>query len=214
MKNIYYKHALTVIFGFAVSAFSQNTFSGTAIEDLDHFFRDLKTLQADFSQVVLDENLSPLEESAGRLWILRPDQFRWDYHPPFAQQIIADGSNVWIYDVELEQATVREQYGALDGTPALLLSGRGDLELDYYIYDLGLQGPIAWVLLRPKVSSASFIEVQLGFQQNILRQIQLLDSMDHITRIVLTHVEENSTIPAKRFSFSPPAGVDVITGGL
>ena len=164
--------------------------------------------------MVLDENLVPLEESAGRLWIARPGRFRWDYDPPFAQQIVADGVRIWIYDIELEQVTVRDQRSMLEGTPASLLAGRGDLGTDYVIQDLGQQGSVVWVSLQPKASNGGFAEVQLGFQNDTLRLIQLLDHLDQITRIVLSHVEENPQIPADQFHFTVPVGVDLIEAEL
>ena len=122
-------------------------------------------MRAEFSQVVLDENLVPLEESTGRLWISRPGRFRWNYHPPFAQQIVADGVRIWIYDIALEQVTVRDQRSMLDGTPASAARGEGDLVTDYVVEDLGLQGSVVWVSLQPKMSDGSFSEVQLGFHK-------------------------------------------------
>ena len=184
--------------------------AATATENLNRFFQEYKTLRAEFSQVVLDENLVPLEESAGRLWISRPGRFRWNYHPPFAQQIVADGARIWIYDIELEQVTVQDQRSILKGTPASLLAGEGDLGTDYVIEDLGQQGSVVWVSLQPKASNGGFAEVQLGFQNGALRLIQLLDHIDQITRIVLSHVEENPQIPANQFHFSVPVGVDLI----
>ena len=70
------------------------------------------------------------------------------------------------------------------------------------------------MVLQPKTNDGSFSEMQLGFQENTLRQIQLLDHLGHITRIALTHVEENPTISADRFSFTVPEGVDLIGNGL
>jgi outer membrane lipoprotein carrier protein len=188
--------------------------AATATENLNRFFQEFKTLRADFTQVVLDENLVPLEESSGRLWISRPGRFRWDYHPPFAQKIVADGNRIWIYDIELEQVTVWGQRHALQRTPALLLAGQGNLKSDYLIEDLGQQGSVVWISLHPKASEGSFAEVQLGFQNDTLRLIQLLDHLDQITRIVLSHVEENPYIPASQFHFTVPVGIDLIEENL
>ena len=210
MNKLCRRSAAILILGIAISISTKGALAVSSEDYLERFFQDLITLRADFSQVVLDENLTPLEESTGRLWISRPNRFRWDYHAPFPQQIIADGRQVWVYDVELEQVTVRDQETALDRTPAILLAGQGDLELDYDIKDLGRQGSVFWVVLHPKLAGGSFSEVQLGFENNTLRQIQLLDHLGHITRIVLTHVEENPEISASRFSFVLPEGADLI----
>ena len=214
MRNLFCRRLLCGVIGVLIGGFSMSGFAATATDNLNRFFQELKTLRAEFSQVVLDENLVPLEESTGRLWISRPGRFRWNYHPPFAQQIVADGNRIWIYDIELEQAIVRNQRSMLEHTPASLLAGQGDLRTDYVIEDLGQQGSMAWVSLQPKASEGSFAEVQLGFQNDTLRLIQLLDHLDQITRIVLSHVEENPQIPASQFRFTVPVGVDLIEGEL
>ena len=214
MKNVFCRRLLCGVIGVLIGGLSMSGLAATATDNLNRFFQELKTLRAEFSQVVLDENLVPLEESAGRLWISRPGRFRWNYYPPFAQQIVADGNRIWIYDIELEQATVRDQRSVLERTPALLLAGQGDLRTDYVIEDLGQQGSVVWISLQPKASEGSFAEVQLGFQNDTLRLIQLLDHLDQITRIVLSHVEENPQIPASQFRFTVPVGVDLIEGEL
>jgi outer membrane lipoprotein carrier protein len=202
------------VIGGLIGGLSIAGLADTGTDNLNRFFQEFKTLRADFSQAVLDENLVPLEESTGRLWIARPGRFRWNYHPPFAQQIIADGAKIWFYDIELEQVTVRDQRSMLQGTPASLLAGQGDPRTDYVIEDLGQQGSVVWVSLRPKASNGGFAEIQLGFQDDTLRLIQLLDHVDQITRIVLSHVEENPQIPASQFHFTVPVGVDLIEKGL
>jgi outer membrane lipoprotein carrier protein len=208
--NSFCRRLLCGAIGALIGGVSIAGLAATATDNLNRFFEEFKTLQAEFSQVVLDENLVPLEESTGRLWISRPGRFRWNYHPPFAQQIVADGVRIWIYDIELEQVTVRDQRSMLEGTPALLLAGEGNLGTDYVIEDLGQQGPVAWVSLQPKMRNGGFAEVQLGFQNDTLRLIQLLDHLDQITRIVLSHVEENTHIPVNHFNFTVPVGVDLI----
>ena len=210
MGNRFCRRLLCGVIGVLIGGMSAAGLAATATESLNRFFQEFKTLRADFSQVVMDENLVPLEESDGRLWIARPGRFRWNYHPPFAQQIVADGVRIWIYDIDLEQVTVRDQRSMLEGTPASLLAGQGDLGTDYVIQDLGQQGSVVWVSLQPKVSNGGFAEVQLGFQNDTLRLIQLLDHLDQITRIVLSHVEENPQIPADQFHFTVPVGVDLI----
>ena len=54
-----------------------------------------------------------------------------------------------------------------------------------------------WVSLKPKSSDGNFVEIQLGFENRNLRLIQLLDRLDQITRIVMSHVEENPNIVDK-----------------
>ena len=178
---------------------------------LDRFFENVNTFKASFIQVVLDENLLTLEETSGLLRIARPGRFRWDYRSAHAQTIVADGKVLWIYDVELEQVTRRNQQSAIGQTPAVLLAGGHQYRKDYEVTTLGKQGAITWISLVPKLNDGSFAEIQLGFENHTLRLIQLLDGLNQITRLTLADVVENEPIPESVFQFVPPIGVDVIS---
>ena len=180
-------------------------------ERLDRFFEKVTTFKASFIQVVLDENLLALEETSGLLWIARPGRFRWDYESVHRQSIVADGEVLWLYDVELEQVTRRAQESAIGQTPAVLLSGGQQYRKDYNVTILGRQGAVNWISLVPKLSDGSFAEIQLGFEGETLRLIQLLDELNQITRVTLANVVENEPIPDSVFRFVPPTGVDVIS---
>jgi len=180
-------------------------------ERLDRFFDKVTTFKASFIQVVLDENLLALEETSGLLWIARPGRFRWDYESVHGQSIVADGEVLWLYDVELEQVTRRAQESAIGQTPAVLLSGGQQYRKGYNVTILGRQGAVNWISLVPKVSDGSFAEIQLGFEGETLRLIQLLDELNQITRVTLANVVENEPIPDSVFQFVPPTGVDVIS---
>lgn len=181
-----------------------------SIAQFDRFFEEVLTFKARFTQTIFDENLVPLEESSGQLRISRPGRFRWDYDPPAEQSIIADGERMWVYDIDLEQVTVRKLTDALGTSPAGVLSSGGNPKHNYRVQDLGQQGEIGWVSLHSKEEAASFSEIQLGFDRGTLRLIQLLDDLGQITRIALSDVKENIAIGAEWFAFEIPKGVDII----
>ncbi len=194
----------------ALAAIMPNSSAADAVDKLNRFFDQVETFSAEFEQVVLDENLNRIEESTGHMWIARPGRFRWDYEPPLEQQIVSDGERVWVYDVELEQVTVQGLGDAVGRTPAILLAGRGDLEDNYRIEDRGLHGQVEWVALVPKRDDGNFSEIQLGFEGESFRLLQLADQLDQITRIVFSGNEVNPQLEPTLFDFTPPPGVDVI----
>jgi len=187
-----------------------SAFAGVSAQ-LDHFFNEVQTYSAKFQQVVLDEGFNPIEESSGTLFIKRPGQFRWNYEPPNAHRIISNGEKVWIYDVELEQVTVRSQKEALGKTPAGLLAGGADVEEQFEVTDLGeVNGPLHWVRMVPKGEDVGFEDIRIGFEDGSLRVLELVDGLGQTTRITMTDAEENRSISDSRFQFAPPDGVDVI----
>ena len=181
-----------------------------APNSLEFFYEHVRTFSARFEQVVFDERLNRIEESSGHVWIMRPSRFRWDYEPPLEQRIVSDGERLWVYDVELEQITVRDLDRALGRAPAILLAGRGDLEADYEIEDRGLLGRVHWVSLLPRDRDGNFSEIQLGFEDDRLRLLQLADQLGRTTRLTFSDNAVNPELNLALFDFVPPPGVDVI----
>jgi outer membrane lipoprotein carrier protein len=190
---------------------SCTTAHAAAIQDLQRFFNKVHRYSARFDQVTLDEAMNPIQESSGDLWIERPGKFRWNYTVPYEQLIVGDGKQVWVYDVELKQAAVRRMEGALGATPAILLSGKGALEGIFTIKDLGHQGELDWVQLIPKKNDGGFEKIRIGFEKGKIRTLEMIDGFGQTTRVTLRDAKENIQISADKFSFKPPAGVDVIT---
>jgi outer membrane lipoprotein carrier protein len=193
-----------------VLSFASLAVQAAATQDLQRFFNKVQRYTARFDQVTLDEALNPIQESSGNLWIERPGKFRWNYTAPYEQHIVGDGKQVWVYDVELKQAAVRRMQGALGATPAILLSGKGALEGVFTIKDLGHQGKLDWVRLTPKKSDGGFETIRIGFEKGKIRILEMVDGFGQTTRVTLREAKENTRISADKFSFTPPAGVDVI----
>ena len=78
--------------------------SGT--EKLNHFVKQVNTFQAHFEQTVLDPDGNLVEQAQGEFQLARPGKFRWDYNDPYPQHIVADGQNVWFYDVDFVKIQV------------------------------------------------------------------------------------------------------------
>jgi len=182
----------------------------SAGDPLQRFFKDIYSYQATFKQVVLDEGLNTLQESSGTLWIERPNKFRWDYEIPFKQHIVGDGKQIWVYDEELEQVTVRQMKGALGYTPAILLAGGGNLADNFTVKQLKKQGKLQWMEMIPKKNDGGFEDIRLGFEGNVLRQLEMVDGFGQTTRITMSNNRENYRIRDSLFHFTPPKGVDVI----
>ncbi len=177
---------------------------------IDDFLKNVATLSGRFEQELIDADNNVLEESSGTLAIRRPGQFRWSYAEPYEQLLVADGLNVWSYDVDLEQVTVKAQADALGSTPAMLLGGSTDVLEDFnYIGSFEDRGT-HWVMLRPKDTESGFYKVELGFTDGVLTRMLFGDNLEQTTLIALVDVAFNEAVDAAAFDFSPPDGVDVV----
>ena len=177
---------------------------------LERFVSNIQTLQGRFEQSLVDADQQVVEESSGTLQIQRPGQFRWVYTEPYEQVLVADGLNVWSYDVDLAQVTVKPQAEVLSNTPASLLGGSPDaLEQFDYIGSFNDRGTV-WVRLRPKDKENGFNKVELGFNDGELSRMLFSDNLEQTTLIALFDVSLNREIDAHQFEFNPPDDVDVV----
>lgn len=186
---------------------------------LDRFLRHLKTLRVSFRQTLVDAHGTVISRSAGKLIVQRPGKFRWQSRPLGAkgapagagQLMVGDGRNVWFYDRDLQQVTVRPVTAALSATPAMLLSGTVDVRKHFQERPAGRRKGLEWVFVEPKdPSAADFRSALFGFRHGTLQRMILEDTLGQIATIVFGHVQVNVPIPAKLLTFSPPPGVNVI----
>ena len=175
-----------------------------------NFYEKTQAMRANFYQVVTDKQGRKVQEVHGAMQLKRPNKFRWDYSKPFEQQIISDGRQVWLYDTELAQVTVRELGKAIGSSPAALLAGDSEVDKSFKLANAQAQGGLDWVSASPKDKESGFEKILLGFKDNKLQEMSLLDSFGHQTKIVFSQLEVNPTLDEKSFLFKPPQGVDVV----
>jgi outer membrane lipoprotein carrier protein len=178
---------------------------------LDRFINSLETIQAEFTQVVKDARDQELERSVGKLLIKRPGRFRWEYTQPNQQTLVSDGQRLWIYDAELEQVTVNRVDATLEGTPAILLSGKDDLRKNFEIEHVEQRSDATVIHLAPKsASNSDFKSIQVVLRGEQLMAMSLTDKLGQTSTLQLTQCKRNLKLSDSQFIFTPPKGVDVI----
>ncbi|WP_455221765.1 outer membrane lipoprotein chaperone LolA [Kaarinaea lacus] len=207
------KHVVSLLF-LPLITFSSTVVAGAAEQRLEQFFKQVKSMRADFTQSVVSENRRNPEKSEGVLQMQRPGKFRWEYRVPYEQQIIADGRKLWIYDVEMEQVIVKNLDLALGDTPAVLLSGDTNIadkfEIKEITDEVQKESSLYWLQLVPKKEETNFEKLLLAFAGENLQIMELKDAFGQITRLTFSNLEQNPVIDASVFTFEPPPGVDVI----
>jgi len=185
-----------------------------AVDKLRHFLDTTKTLRAEFMQIVVAKNGKKPQQSTGVVMLSRPGKFRWLIEKPYEQLLVGDGEKVWMYDPDLRQVTVKKVDAALGSTPAALLvgdsSGKNTLDKNFSLREAGEREGFEWVEATPKTPDSGFEKLQLGFEGNNLKAMELSDNFGQTTSLVFLHLESNPSLAPSLFRFTPPAGVDVI----
>ena len=181
-----------------------------AIDKLHRFLETTKTLRADFAQIVVAKNGKRPQQSVGVMMISRPGKFRWQIEKPYSQLLVGDGEKIWMYDPDLRQVTVKKMDAALGSTPAALLVGGNTLERNFDLRELGEREGLEWLEAKPKSPDSGFEKLELGFDGENLKAMELYDNFGQTTSLVFSNLQRNPSLPAAQFRFVPPAGTDVI----
>ena len=126
---------------------------------VDDFINNVKTMSGRFEQQLVDADNNVVDESSGTIEIRKPGRFRWTYLEPYQQILVADGLNIWSYDIDLEQVTVKAQADVLASTPALLLGGSQQVLEDFEYIGSFTDRDTVWVRLRPKSIENGFTSI-------------------------------------------------------
>jgi outer membrane lipoprotein carrier protein len=178
---------------------------------LKTFIASTRSGQADFTQDVLDKSGKKIQSASGTMQFVRPGKFRWVYQKPYEQYIVGDGAKFWLYDVDLNQVTVKKLNAALGSSPAALLSGSDEIERGFTLTDSGEKDGLDWLEAKPKTQDTSFENIRMGFNaQSELVVMELRDTFGHSTVLHFSGLRRNPQLSPQLFKFEPPKGADVL----
>jgi outer membrane lipoprotein carrier protein len=191
----------------------------TLSKRVDRHYNALHTLQSEFVEKYRGNGIDRTE--SGTLWIKRPGRMRWEYREPRAKLFITDGKTAWFYSPGDQQARSTPSRKLDDlRSPLAYLLGRAKLERVFE--GLALANDV------PPLSAGNFVlrGKPRGLAGHLARVLLEVTPEGRIDRIVaegqddsvteyrFLESKEDESVPDERFRFVPPAGVQVVTGGL
>ncbi|WP_114689854.1 outer membrane lipoprotein carrier protein LolA [Polynucleobacter necessarius] len=208
---------------FSSAAFSQ---SESGVEQLRQFVRNSKTAEGDFVQQQLrapkanesqDKGLKFVRQTQGHFVFQRPGRFIWDTQKPYEQKLIADGKQLILWDTDLNQATFRPAGQALASTPAAILFGEASLDQHFDLLESEERLGMKWVALTPKQDPSAknkndlpYTKISIGMTNGLPKALELTDGLGSVVLVTLDKIQLNVNLPANRFTFTPPAGAEVL----
>ena len=168
---------------------------------------NMQTLSSDFTQTVTTNKGRRLQTTHGRLQLKRPDKLRWETTEPDPQLIVIYGQGVWIYDIDLQQATHKNLTVTEQQLPLLLLSQ----SVKKILQDFKVtQSSTAVFELLPIDPELPFSKIRLLFSGEHLAAMHLVDKLQQVIKIHFSQPQMNQRIDDSVFEFQPPSGIDVI----
>lgn len=186
--------------------------------DLDDVLKGIKgrygsasDLKAKFTQKTMVKTLGRSQSKTGTVWFKRPNKMRWDYVTPEKQQLITDGSTLWIYQ-PAEKVVFMRQIDMNNSVvvPMKVLSGEIDAKTQFDVKILKEEEGNILLELRPKQAA--------GFEKAVLfvsskdfniSKIDVFDLYGNVTELILSEVKFNNKLKDSFFIYTPIPGVKV-----
>jgi chaperone LolA len=184
-----------------------------ALDQLRAFVGGTQAASGTFSQSTRSATGQSAPVQAGTFSFQRPGKFRWDVAKPYEQLIVSDGKQLFQYDPDLSQVTVRELNQAIGSSPAQILFGSGSLEQSFNVSALPSKDGADWLRATPKSPDAGFSRMDIAFRDGLPVKLELQDSFGQTTQVTFTAIARNPQLSADTFHFVPPKGVDVVRMG-
>lgn len=197
------------IIGLVLAVFVTNVFADTASDMAQAKLNGIRTMSAKFVQVV-KAGKREVSNSSGIMALSRPGRFRWETQSPLEQVVVADSEKLWVYDIDLEQVTVKKQEKGLGGTPGLFLSGYDDTVARDFTVTEKTDGKNQIFHLKAKSAKENYQQLKLVFNGDMLTSIEFWDQLGQHTVVKLSRIKNNVKLAPKLFQFKPPKGVDVV----
>jgi outer membrane lipoprotein-sorting protein len=158
-----------------------------AVQRINDYFNGITNLQGSFEQVDSND-----KQTTGRFYVQRPGKLRFDYAPPSALKIVADGHFLAIEDGDLKTV---EKY-PLEATPfRLLLADAVDLGRDARIVGVESQEGTLAIALQDKSGDAAG-QIKLYFDTGSelkLKQWVITDAQGLATKVTI-----NDIVPGRK----------------
>lgn len=197
------KFSIKCIIALGLLAVASVTVANPA-DRLNVLLQPIDSLKANFVQTVYDKKQKVVQNAAGIIEFKRPQNFRWHIVEPDSTLVVTDGKTLWNYDEMLAQVTVEPFDAKKEVSPLSFLFA--DPQLNFIVEEVNA----STFKLTPKQENQGFKYLELFFKRGKITQLHLYDHLDQITVFEFMQVQNNPSLADNRFSFIPPAGVDVI----
>ena len=188
-----------------------------AVDALEQAQRRVTDLKAPFQQTAHNKALNQTIDARGTLYLRKPGRLRWEYQTPTPQQIVSDGTRLWIYTPELRQVNVSAAPAALAGPAGSFLEGLGQVREHFQPRFLNPAQPtdaegLIVLDLAPKQRQPLLARLIISVDPRswLVRQAVVHDELGNTVTVRFGETTVNSGLSDALFVFVPPPGVAIV----
>src|SRR5919198_641886 len=210
------RNALALVGACLVLAAASSVPSATlddVVRDLESAYSRMTDLRAEFTQTAFNKSLNQTIPAQGTVYLKKGGKLRWEYKEPTPQEIVSDGTKLWVYTPALNQVNVGDAPEALAGPAGSFLAGLGRVRAAFSVRFLNparpQDGDGHWVLdLTPKQPLPTLARLVLNVDAKTweVRQAVVYDQFENTVTMRFRNVAINSSLPDRLFTFVAPQG--------
>lgn len=181
----------------------------------------VRTLSADFIQIIDNPLIGDPDTTRGRLFQRRPGSFAMRFSDPTGDRVVADGRHLWLYTPSTTPGQVIRTGIPGTGATGPNLIGqfverpRERYTARYVRADSLPDGMADVITLVPRATDLPYSEatVWISRKDALVRRIDIMETTGgggQRRTIILRKLAVNRSIPAREFRFVPPAGLQVV----
>jgi len=180
------------------------------------FYNQTKTFSSTFQQDYKVKAYNTNKHSSGKVIFEKPGKMSWTYDQPNGNRVVSDGTTLKVYEKENQQM-YETQLGKSQYPAALaFLMGTGDLAASFNLKLLDakkMKFEGGYVLEgTPKSATPAYQKVIIyvdGATAQVRRMV-ILDAQGNRNTFTFENPQVNTPVTAGEFTFTPPAGTQIV----
>jgi outer membrane lipoprotein carrier protein len=200
-----------------VYASAQTPDLDAVVNGLESTYGKMNDLKADFTQVAKNRSLGQDVKAEGTVYLKKGGKMRWEYKSPSPQQIVSDGTYLWVYTPELNQVNKGDAPKALAGPAGSFLQGLGKVREEFTVRFLnpanktdGAGRPVLDLTPKKPTPLLTRLVLTLDPKDYVVREAVLYDQLQNTVTMSFNRVVINSALGDTLFAFTPPKGAAVV----
>ena len=187
------------------------------VAGIEATYGKINDLRADFTQTAYNRSLGQDIKAEGVVYLRKGGKMRWDYKSPSPQQIVSDGSSLWVYTPELNQVNKGSAPKALAGPAGSFLAGLGRLRNEFAVRFLNPAAkvdangrPVLDLVPKNPTPLLTRLVLTVDPKDYVVRQAVLYDQLQNTVTMTFSKVTVNPGLADSLFVFTPPPGAAVV----
>ena len=186
------------------------------VAKIQKFYDATKDLHAKFEQSLESGIGGRPKVASGEVWLKKPGKMRWDYAKPEKKLMVSDGSTLWVYEAEDEQAFKQSMSSSTLPAQVSFLVGEGKLADEFdasVVHPEGIGGAGEQVMkMVPKTATTAYryLLFVVDAKTGQVKQTVIYDQQGGTNKLTFSALEQNRGVDDGKFKFTPPPGTKIL----